>query len=341
MAAARPTSSQSERERMASEECEVLKRSVNPASMSPIRLYAPVARVSLMPSLVEQLQRDAADPSISVGTLLRRAKISAKKLGLKTVENWIEHELNGYTGDVPDYRKAVGRLVAWNPYHGWIPISGDADFIEKVSTTYTVQSIDELESLLAGKDANLAVELSPHTTALLDRVMNVPLHRYVLKLGRPVVIRIVNAVRNAVLEWALSLEEAEIVGSDFSFSNEEKQTAREHAVAIKIGNIESFVGNLGSGNASGDISASDIDIRSVRRLVEQLRPAIHDAGFAPDETDRLKPLVDALGREASKESPNGGLLKGILQDIRAALVGTSGNLIASGLIYEISKIFPG
>lgn len=55
-----------------------------------------------MPSLVEQLQRDAADPNISVGTLLRRAKISAKKLGLKKVEAWIEHELSGYTDGVPE-----------------------------------------------------------------------------------------------------------------------------------------------------------------------------------------------------------------------------------------------
>jgi hypothetical protein len=57
-----------------------------------------------MPTIVEQIQRDALDTTIPVSTLLRRVKLAAAKLGIPSVESWVDAELNGYTASVPDYR---------------------------------------------------------------------------------------------------------------------------------------------------------------------------------------------------------------------------------------------
>ena len=87
-----------------------------------------------MATLVEQIQRDAADPNVSVATLLQRVNIVSVKLKLDVVEDWVDHELKGYPGDVPDYRKVFGSLRAHNPLRGWIGVLGNARVIETFST---------------------------------------------------------------------------------------------------------------------------------------------------------------------------------------------------------------
>lgn len=83
-----------------------------------------------MPAIVEQIQLDALNSDIPVSTLLGRVKFAAAKLDLGRVEDWVEHELNGYTGPVPDYRRVQGHPMVLNPHHGWEPIGG---FVEQLS----------------------------------------------------------------------------------------------------------------------------------------------------------------------------------------------------------------
>ena len=105
-----------------------------------------------MPTLLEQIQRDAIDPNVRVSDLLRRVKLAAAKLSLDTVEDWVEHELNGYATEVPAYRKVPARLMAWNPYRGWQPVIGE--FIEKVSIWDVRQSIASIEDLITRHTAD-------------------------------------------------------------------------------------------------------------------------------------------------------------------------------------------
>lgn len=81
-----------------------------------------------MASIIEQIQRDALDRSVPVSDLLRRVKLAATKLGLGVVEDWVEHELNGYKDTpLPDYRIINGRPMFQRPLMGagWELIGGD------------------------------------------------------------------------------------------------------------------------------------------------------------------------------------------------------------------------
>jgi AbiTii len=69
-----------------------------------------------VPSIIEQIQRDALDRAVSVSDLLRRMKLAATKLGLGAVEDWVEQELNGCKGELPDYRIIHGRPMVQDPY---------------------------------------------------------------------------------------------------------------------------------------------------------------------------------------------------------------------------------
>ncbi len=75
-----------------------------------------------MPALVPELVNAAIDASVSPGDLLRRALVVARRLAVPELVDWISSELNGYySGEVPDYRRVQGQLMAENPIHGPIP----------------------------------------------------------------------------------------------------------------------------------------------------------------------------------------------------------------------------
>jgi hypothetical protein len=57
-----------------------------------------------MTSLVEELQRDALDSSVSVLDLLRKALVVATKLNIDEFKEWIELELKGYSDKKNDSR---------------------------------------------------------------------------------------------------------------------------------------------------------------------------------------------------------------------------------------------
>jgi len=101
-----------------------------------------------MPSLVEQLQRDALDRNVSVATLLRKAKVVAVKLSLSDAIEWIDLELSGYPDldKVPGYRKVEGQPKGQNPIRGWIPImvEDDAELLAIISSQEFQNSVSEL-----------------------------------------------------------------------------------------------------------------------------------------------------------------------------------------------------
>ena len=72
-----------------------------------------------MASLVLELQRDALDFGVPVSSLLRKAVVVARKLGLRDPERWTQLELKGYGMDdeIPDYRRIRGQVKAFIPYH--------------------------------------------------------------------------------------------------------------------------------------------------------------------------------------------------------------------------------
>jgi len=93
-----------------------------------------------MAGLIEEIQRDAIDRTVPVATLLRKVKLAAAKLKLPALEEWVESELNGYSGAVPDYRKAKGQPRAFNPYNGWIPIVLDDPKHQKMISVASTNS---------------------------------------------------------------------------------------------------------------------------------------------------------------------------------------------------------
>lgn len=87
-----------------------------------------------MPALVPELVNAAIDATVSPGDLLRRALVVARRLAVPELVDWISSELNGYySGEVPDYRRVQGQLIAENPINGPIPFFAPPEIAQRLS----------------------------------------------------------------------------------------------------------------------------------------------------------------------------------------------------------------
>ena len=297
-----------------------------------------------MVGLVEEIQRDAFDQTVRISSLLRRAKAAASKLNLPPTEKWVEQELNGYPGgaQLPAYRELSGSPKALNPFHGWIPIILNNDELDRMLSTCPIrQSVASIESVLENNETSFVqFPLPPGMIAHLNGLMDVNFGTMAVHVSTGQVHGLLDAVRNAVLEWALKLERAGISGEGMTFNREEKKIASA-STTFNIGTIGSMIGNLGSNNTSGDINASAISIEQVKSLADQLAP--HTKSLKADGADG--PLLDkALGEIATQTKSSGtdqSKLRSSLTDLRNALSGAAGNIIASGALVAIAKLFGG
>jgi hypothetical protein len=289
-------------------------------------------------SIIEQIQRDALDPKVRVSDLLRRVKLAATKLGLGVVEDWVERELSGYNSlALPEYRIVHGRPMFQRPSTGaWEQIGGH---VEGISVRYIAQTVASLEELANAPEG--ATIHYPFTDAMLEKLNESnDTHGWiaVLEVDRSTIVSILDRVRTLVLDWALKLEQAGVLGTEFNFDAADKAKAQGAATTINIGTIGLFAGNLGSGNISGDVTASGLDLTLVRNLAAQLKDHANELVQAGADDGVLKARLDSLEAELHKPRPTNSVLRGLLVDVRSAVAGAAGSLMATGAIALINQI---
>lgn len=203
-----------------------------------------------MASLIEQLQADALDQSVAVTTLLRKVKVAAVKLRLNDTIDWAGHELNGYRSEVPDYRVVHGQCMGFDSYRGWTVVGGNAEIVEALSKRAVGQSMSSLEEVISSEGTELTITLSPKIVEGI-RNSNPGCLDVALHISKASICAIVDHVRNLVLDWALDLEKAGIVGEGLNFSSGEKAKAANSSIEINIEGPNARV-NLGSTDHSSN-----------------------------------------------------------------------------------------
>ena len=206
-----------------------------------------------MDSLIKEIQRDALNSDIGVADILRKSLLVAKKLNQQEFENWIELELNGYPRptksesayleeseivfpqdawkQLPEYRWVPGTWQIWLYVEGRrIATRPHSDLAKQLKKMPISISISEIERI-ASMDKNVSAMQIYDMASILpaggydyDALFWVATHFY---------HRILNAVRNIILEWTSELEAKGILGSGLTSSAEEKQTASNFTFNIK------------------------------------------------------------------------------------------------------------
>jgi hypothetical protein len=293
-------------------------------------------------SVIVELQRESLDQNVSVSELLRKALVVARKLKLVELQKWIENELNGYKDEVPDYRVASGQIRGWNPYNGWIPlIFEDPKEADALSKRGCSQSIAEIEDLLQGESSTLHMPYPQHIQRKLSKGFEYETE-VSLFVGRGAIVRIVDSVRNVVLNWALELEEQGVLGQGLSFSEEEKEAATSTSQ-----NINNFYGPVhgpqiaqGNQQAIQVSSAFQVDVESLKALIANIESAAQKIDILPDKRAEFESELATLRAQASSPNPKKGIVKEGLSSLRNILEGASGSALGQ-IMLEIGKMLGG
>ena len=168
-----------------------------------------------------------ASGEASVASLLRQVKVLASRTGADPLAAWIDHELNGYPEDaeLPLYRGPHVAHVLGHFLGGFgkellnVPIPSDswdktleADHLFEIRLR---ESVAELESMAAGKEITLAWNANVIAAynqfvhkGLIHRVVtgDLMLGEAKMPLSRHLLVGVLDAVRNRILDVALQLE---------------------------------------------------------------------------------------------------------------------------------------
>ena len=297
-----------------------------------------------MSSLVLELQADAINRKVSCSDLLRKAFAVSRKLEVEAIENWLRQELNGYSrssGDkVPDYRVIRGQIKAWNPYHGWQPVNfRDPKIAEMFTKRETIQPIAELIALLENKEKKSLLQM-PLPPDIANNLMaeagaaSPP----TLMVPDTEIVRILEAVRNKILEWALELEKNGIVGKGMTFSTEERQVADQvtYHTINNIGSMQNSQFLQNSPDASQNLNVG-VDLEQIFAFIEQINAKKGDLGLDDESASELQAEISTITTQSSSPKPKLGIITEALKSIRSILERVTGNVIAEGFLAQIQN----
>jgi hypothetical protein len=286
-----------------------------------------------MPSVVRELQRDCLDPKVRVSDLLRKALVVARKLGLTELETWVSHELNGYPQEAepPPYRDLPGQVRAWNPERGWIPVRfSDPKWARLFSSRKTNQAVAGLEALVDGDPEGILA--MPFPPEIEKQVLTEPfLSNLSLRTSPAAIHTILDAVRNAVLNWTLKLEEDGVVGEGLSFSEEERRAVS----SVAYHNVNNFFGPVGhsqiaqSSTAVEQTQTTTFDPKTLQTFVTNVRAAIPDLQIDPTARDELDADVQTLDSQARSPKPKLSIIRESLGSVRRILESAAGSVAAA------------
>lgn len=286
-----------------------------------------------MESLVIELQKDAINENVRTSNLLRKAMVVSSKLGISEIENWIKDETYGYPNqnNVPKYRELKGEIKIKNPYHGLQTLHFDNPNVgEKLSNINLVQSVLELEFLMQGEKNGYLIINFPQSTKnyLMEQVGVEPM----LVVNPAQIHKIIESVRNQVLNWALELEKKGILGNGLSFTSEEKNEASKifYNVTNNINmNNSQLQHNTTNSSQTMELNHNDISefTYKIKENIQELKKLLNVEDF-----NIINAEISTLDSQLSSPKPNNNIILESKKSIRSILEGIGG-----GLVIELLK----
>ncbi|WP_308008929.1 hypothetical protein [uncultured Fusobacterium sp.] len=195
-------------------------------------------------SLVLELQKEIIDNTISGIDTLRKAYAISRKLAINNMSEWLNNELNGYKdmNEIPEYRNINGIIEAFNPFYGWCPVGFDDIEVEDTFSNLRINNpISELEKMIEKSEEGM-IYLDTTGTINLRNELQVKIR---FKTSVPAFSKIVDIVKNMILEWTLELEKNGILGKEMTFSAEEKEKSQQ-IVSINISGGNNVINSEGA-----------------------------------------------------------------------------------------------
>lgn len=181
-------------------------------------------------SPIDELENEILNNG-EISSILRKALIIANKLNLTDFEEWIKSELNGYEdySELPEYRKIDCELVqdridgivaAYTITQNEPVFIEDSEINALARKLYYRGSISEIISICNEHEKGVRFNTPRELQQLLG---NVAVYRlcHISKLEN-----IIEQVKNELIFWCIKLDENDIHGENYQFSEDEKIHAK-------------------------------------------------------------------------------------------------------------------
>ncbi len=314
-------------------------QNTRPSRHPVMRALAVKKRKHMKPIIIE-LQHDALNRDVSITDLLRKSYVVARKLKISEFEKWLTQELEGYPDDseIPEYREMIGEVRAWNTYHGWQPIYfEEAEIAETVSKRNNSQRIAEIENLLKTVNekggGSLQMPFPAQQQNMICKAIGMQT-QVTLMTTDSGLVRIIDAVRNIVLNWAIKLEEDGILGEGLSFSDDEKSKVEQHSY-----NVNNFYGEVTGSQIQQSSTDSqqtqeiyNFSSESISSFISELKENISNIELKEETKKELNAEISTVEIQIASPKPKNGIIKESLVSIRNILEGAGGGAIAQLLI---------
>ena len=171
-------------------------------------------------NLLQEIQKDVVDPSLTLAPILRKAKILAARLANEPFKQWVEKELNGYRDDeeLPAYR-IIPEIQIYGDFSGpfgsalknaGIPSTAFPQKLRsRLKTARMSVGVSFYEDLVRGdsKD-NLMAPLPPEARGFLHNNVYIDMQCLAVwqLIPRSAVIAILDTIRNRLLNFVLEIE---------------------------------------------------------------------------------------------------------------------------------------
>lgn len=230
-----------------------------------------------------------------------------------------------------------------NPFYGYVPvIIPNAKIADILSQCPIGQPIGELEAAAQSADSSGHLEVPLSKEHQLNLMKGMSYKTPPTRIVSPVsAYGIVDAVRNQILSWCLRLEKESIVDEGLTFSAEEKQKAvvSHHTTNFHIGHMSQSQIQSASNGSTQTLVAGNLPADDIRRLIALIRANVGGLGIADQARAQMEADVATLEPQLAAPEPNQGVLREGLRSIRTTLEGAAGNLIASGILHQMARLF--
>lgn len=282
-----------------------------------------------MPALVPELVNMASTPDVSTADLLRRALVVARRLGVTELSAWINSELTGYTsGEIPEYRRLRGQLVANDPHRGNIPLFLPPEMADMLADFAVRQSIPELMHL-QGSDTDICSHFPAdveQTLIQMIRKSSGVAMRPGLTFSAVQIEGIIETVRSRILDWALDLEGRGIIGDGMSFTHQEKQAVQEQH--YHFGNVsDSQIQISTNGSTQTQSTTGGANLNALKELIEALGAALDRGAAQGEAANELRAELATLKAQAASPKPKWEIIKTTAHSIKTVAEAAAGNIL--------------
>lgn len=253
-------------------------------------------------SLLEEIQQAAVDGNQDLGTVLRKCKLLAARLGSKPLEDWLLWESNGYPKGVPvpDYR--IWQLTLKGHFAGPfgsaynnapIPLACLPEAARKSYEFYeNRESIAAIETVLSrakDKPGSLNVNTGDLAMVLGMKVyknMNCVQAWAEVENGR--LVEVLNSVRNKILDFSVAIwKEAPEAGQTVSAG------ASPAIASAEVTQIFNTTVYGGAANVVGTANQSTISFGITAGDFESLAKVLRENKILPEDLADLKEALTA------------------------------------------------